>query len=168
MSLHKCVFLDRDGVLNRERGEYTYNLSDFEVIEGVAEGLKLLREAGYLLIVITNQAGVAKNLYSSEDVLNCHDYLQAQTGGLIDDLYFCTHHPITTESLLRKPDSLMLEKAVAKWQIDITSSYMIGDSNRDLVAASKINLKSVLITDQPKIDQLHAINLLEAVKNIIL
>lgn len=167
MSLHKCVFLDRDGVLNRERGEYTYQIRDFEVINGVAESFQQLKKAGYLLIVITNQAGIAKNIYSVEDVQLCHDYLQAQTGGLIDDLYFCTHHPLSTESLLRKPNSLMLEKAIAKWHVDVASSYMIGDSQRDMEAASKINLKSILIDVHSKKDQIHASSLLDAVKRIL-
>ena len=63
MQKQKCVFLDRDGVLNRERGDYTYKLEDFEVLPGVPEALALLKENGFLLIVVTNQAGVAKGLY---------------------------------------------------------------------------------------------------------
>lgn len=145
MKLRACIFLDRDGVLNKERGDYTYQVEDFEILPGVAEALHLLKEAGYLLIVITNQAGIAKGLYSNEDVMNCHHYLQQQTGSLIDDIYFCPHHPIKTESLLRKPNSLMIEKAVAKWGIDPALSYMIGDSDRDLLAADKLGIAGLLV-----------------------
>ncbi|MDX5437853.1 MAG: HAD-IIIA family hydrolase, partial [Pontibacter sp.] len=73
--MQKCVFLDRDGVLNRERGDYTYSLEHFEVLPHVPEALKMLKENGYLLIVVTNQAGVAKGLYQKSDVLACHQKL---------------------------------------------------------------------------------------------
>lgn len=171
MRLNKCVFLDRDGVLNRERGEYTFKIEDFEIISGVDEALKLLKKAGYLLIVITNQAGIAKRIYVEEEVLNCHAYLQAETGDLIDDLYFCPHHPITTQSLLRKPDSLMLEKAIAKWGVDTRNSFMIGDSLRDIKAAEKVGVSGILVGDKEKDKNLTAPiakNLLDAVNQFIL
>ena len=145
MKAKPCIFLDRDGVLNKERGDYTFRIEDFEILDGVAEALQLFKSAGYLLVVITNQAGIAKGLYQVEDVLKCHSYLQEATGKLIDDLYFCPHHPVKTESLLRKPDSLMLEKAIAKWNIDVESSYMIGDSDRDLISAAKVGVKGLLV-----------------------
>jgi D-glycero-D-manno-heptose 1,7-bisphosphate phosphatase len=168
MSLQKCIFLDRDGVLNRERGEYTFQIDDFEIISGVSDALKLLKDSGFLLIVITNQAGIAKGLYKKEDVIKCYQYLQTQTGDLIDDMYFCPHYPSETQSLLRKPDSLMLEKAVAKWGVDVRNSFMIGDSERDIQAASRLNVTGILITsDQPNKDNT-ALNLLDAVKKIIL
>lgn len=170
MRLHKCIFLDRDGVLNRERGEYTYKVNDFEIIAGVKKSLEILKKSGYLLIVITNQAGVAKGLYNREDVLICHAYLQAETGGLVDDIYFCPHHPVTTNSLLRKPNSLMLEKAIAKWQVDTNKSYMIGDSIRDIKAAEKIGVKGILVGDKELEDIAapRAKSLLDAVKQFIL
>lgn len=148
MRLHKCIFLDRDGVLNRERGEYTFKLDDFEILNGIKESLEILKKSGYLLIVITNQAGIAKGIYKREDVHKCHALLQAHTGNLIDDIYFCPHHPISTESLLRKPDSLMLEKAIAKWDIDTARSYMVGDSIRDIQAAEKAGVKGILVGDK--------------------
>jgi len=169
MSLHKCIFLDRDGVLNRERGEYTYKLQDFEILDGVSESLEILKASGYLLIVITNQAGIAKGIYSAEDVLNCHSFFQAQTGGLIDDIYFCPHHPVSTESLLRKPDSLMIEKAMAKWEIDAQRSFMVGDSVRDIQSAQKVGVKGILVGNREEgITALRAENLLSAVKKIII
>lgn len=170
MSLYKCVFLDRDGVLNRERGAYTYKLEDFDIIEGVAESLEKLKKAGYLLIVITNQGGIAKGIYSAGHVEDCHSYLQQFTAGLIDDIYFCPYHPVSTESLLRKPDSLMLEKAIAKWQIDPSQSFMVGDSERDILAAEKVGVKGVFVGDK-QVEGLtapKAKNLLDAVNHIIL
>lgn len=170
MRLHKCVFLDRDGVLNRERGEYTYKIEDFEILDGVKDSLEILKQSGYLLIVITNQAGIAKGLYQHTNVLDCHSYLQDQTGDLIDDIYLCPHHPSTTQSLLRKPESLMIEKAIAKWEIDASKSFMIGDSLRDIQAAEKVGVKGILVGDKEgeKATATRANNLLEAVNKFIL
>jgi D-glycero-D-manno-heptose 1,7-bisphosphate phosphatase len=170
MSINKCVFLDRDGVLNKERGEYTFQKEDFEIIDGVKDALKLLKQAGYLLIVITNQAGIAKGLYKRVDVAKCHQYLQTETGDLIDDIYFCPHHPTTTESLLRKPDSLMIEKAMAKWDIDPDKSFMIGDSFRDIDASEKVGVRGILVGDKEKtiFTTSKAHNLFDVVKRYIL
>ena len=144
-NMNKCVFLDRDGVLNVERGDYTYALGDFQIIEGVKEALVKLKEAGYLLIVITNQAGIAKGLYDKGAVLACHEKLQKEIGGLIDDLYYSPYHPISTESLGRKPGSLLFEKAIAKYNINPFESWMVGDRERDLVPAKKLGMQTVLV-----------------------
>jgi D-glycero-D-manno-heptose 1,7-bisphosphate phosphatase len=170
MSFHNCIFLDRDGVLNRERGEYTYHVEDFEVLSEVKESLEILKKSGFLLIVITNQAGIAKGIYHADDVLKCHGFLQAQTGHIIDDIYFCPHYPISTQSLLRKPDSLMLEKAIAKWEIDTSKSFMIGDSIRDIEAAEKVGVSGILVGDKEgkNVTTPKAKNLLDAVNKYIL
>jgi D-glycero-D-manno-heptose 1,7-bisphosphate phosphatase len=148
MQKRKCVFLDRDGVLNRERGEYTYKLDEFEILPGVTEALALLKRNGFLLIVITNQAGIAKNIYTSEDVIACHDKLQNSCNSLIDAIYYAPGHPSFSESLSRKPDSLMLERAIAKFNIDPSQSWMVGDSDRDLKAADKVGVRSILVGDK--------------------
>ncbi|MCJ8164862.1 HAD-IIIA family hydrolase [Pontibacter sp. E15-1] len=145
MQMQKCVFLDRDGVLNRERGDYTYALDDFDVLPRVAEALALLREHDYLLIVITNQGGVAKGRYQRADVLACHQKLQAVCGHLVDALYYAPGHPDYSASLSRKPDSLMLERAMAKYNIDPALSWMVGDSVRDLEAAAKVGVAGILV-----------------------
>lgn len=148
MQKQKCIFLDRDGVLNRERGDYTYALEDFEVLPGVPEALGLLKKNGYLLIVVTNQGGVAKGLYKKTDVLACHRKLQDSCNSLIDAHYMAPGHPNFSASLSRKPDSLMLEKAIAKYNIDPAQSWMVGDSLRDLEAAEKVGVKGILVGDK--------------------
>lgn len=148
MQKNKCIFLDRDGVLNRERGDYTHKLEEFEVLPRVPEALALLKENGYLLIVITNQAGIAKGFYQREDVLACHQKLQGACGLLIDAIYYAPNHPSYSESLSRKPDSLMFERAIAKYNIDPESSWMVGDSLRDLQAAAKVGVSAVLVGKQ--------------------
>lgn len=146
--MNKCIFLDRDGVLNRERGTYTYTIEDFEIPAGVPEALKQLKEAGYLLVVITNQGGIAKGLYTKDDVKACHQYLQQSCGHLLDDLFYAPSHPNYTESLSRKPESYMMERASAKHQISAEHSWMIGDSARDIEAAKKIQVKTVQVISE--------------------
>ena len=148
MQQQKCVFLDRDGVLNRERGEYTYKLDEFEVLPGVPEALRLLKQNGYLLIVVTNQGGIAKKLYSKADVIACHSKLQDSCDSLVDAIYYAPGHPNFSESLSRKPDSLMLERAMAKYNIDPAQSWMVGDSLRDIEAAEKVGVRSILVGDK--------------------
>lgn len=167
----KCVFLDRDGVLNEDRTDYVYRVEDFIIPEGVVEGLRQLKEAGYLLIVITNQAGIAKGLYTREDVMRCHNYLQEQCGNLIDDIYFSPHHPdYDTRSLTRKPDSLLLEKAIAKYNIDVKHSWMIGDAPRDMYAGKRVGVKTVQVRHtkaQSTVGDWEAYSLLEASERVM-
>ena len=143
--MKKCVFLDRDGVLNQERGEYTYNVEDFVIIRGVRVALIKLKKNGFLLLVITNQGVIAKGLYSRQHVLNCHNFLQEQTGNIIDAMYYSPYHPNFTQSISRKPDTLMFERAIARFGIDPGISWMVGDSDRDIVAAEKLGIKGIRI-----------------------
>lgn len=140
---HKAVFLDRDGILNVERGDYVWLLEDFKIVPGIIEVLKKLKADGYLLIVITNQAGITKGRYTREEMRKCHDYFQEKTGDIIDHFYYAPNHPSFSESLLRKPDSLMWEKAIARYDIDIENSWMIGDKERDLIPAQKLGMKTI-------------------------
>lgn len=149
MKQNKCIFLDRDGVINRDREDYVYRVEDFEILEGVIDALKTLKEAGFLLVIITNQSGIAKGIYTKEDVLQCYQYLQEQCGNLIDAHYFAPYHTVfDSESLTRKPNSLMLEKAIAKFQIDVEKSWLVGDSERDIKAAKKLGVKAILVGDK--------------------
>ena len=145
MKMKKCIFLDRDGVLNVERGEYTYRIEDFLVEKGVPEALAKLRDAGFLLVVITNQAGIAKGLYSEKEVFACHSKLQNEVGGVLDAIYFSPYHPDFTESLSRKPGTLLFQKAIAKYSINPSESWMIGDRGRDLIPAKSLGMKTILI-----------------------
>ncbi|MCP4457975.1 MAG: HAD-IIIA family hydrolase [Cytophagales bacterium] len=141
----KAVFLDRDGVLNEERGDYVWLLEDFKIVPGIIDVLKKLKSQSYLLIVVTNQAGIAKGRYTQEQMQECHDYFQKESGDLIDHFYYAPNHPDFSESLTRKPDSLMWEKAMAKFNIDPLQSWMIGDKERDLIPAKKFGMKTIRI-----------------------
>jgi D-glycero-D-manno-heptose 1,7-bisphosphate phosphatase len=146
--VNKCIFLDRDGVLNVERGTYTWKIEDFEIISGVKEALFDLKNADYKLVVVTNQAGISKGLFTKNEMDNCHEYLVSQTGNVIDDFYYSMYHTEYSNSLLRKPDSLMFEKAIAKYHIDPLVSWMIGNHERDLIPARKLGLKTIFIGEK--------------------
>jgi D-glycero-D-manno-heptose 1,7-bisphosphate phosphatase len=146
--MNKCIFLDRDGVLNEEVGTYVFKKEDFKILDGVKEAIQKFKAAGYLLIVITNQSGIAKGLYTKNDVMACHEILQKECGFLIDDIYFCPHHEdFDTASLLKKPNSLMIEKAMAKHNIDPDQSWMIGDQDRDITAGKKAGLRTIFVSN---------------------
>lgn len=168
--MNKCIFLDRDGVINVERGDYTYLPEDFKIIDGVPEAIEKIKKAGYLAIVITNQAGISKGTYSRDQMNLCHEILMEKTGRLIDKIYYCPYHPIRSASLCRKPDSLMIEKAIAKFDIDVKASWFIGDRCTDIACGQKIGLNTVLITDRANNEcnpTFVAGNLFEAVGSMI-
>lgn len=143
--MNKAVFLDRDGVLNQEMGEYVWEVEKFVVLPGVAQSLARLKAAGYYLIVVTNQAGIAKGLYTPAHVQACHQKLQQATGGALDALYFAPGHPSMSESLARKPDSLMLEKAAARFQLDMARCWLVGDRLRDMQAGHRVGVRGILV-----------------------
>ena len=143
--MNKCVFLDRDGVLNEDNPNYTYKVQNFNILPGVPEALQKLKKNGFLLVVVTNQSGIAQGLYTQTEMNECHDYLQQQTGHLIDHFYFSPYHPTVTASLARKPGTLMFEKARAKFMIDFAQSWMIGDRGRDIIPARELGIKTIQV-----------------------
>lgn len=148
MELKPAVFLDRDGVINRERGEHTWRLEDFEVLPTVADALRLADERGYLRIVISNQSGIGLGLYTHAEVERLHTYLHAHLaaeGAAINAVYYCPHHPQQGRCLCRKPGSLLLERAMARYGIDAERSVMIGDRERDVQAATAAGVKGILV-----------------------
>ena len=145
--MNKCVFLDRDGVINLERGDYTYKLEDFEILPGVVESIIRLKSAGFFIVVITNQAGIMKGVYTRQQMNECHKKLQIACSNNIDSIYYCPYHPSITESLARKPDTLMFEKAISKYRIDPQKSWMVGDRERDIIPAHKLGMRTALVTN---------------------
>ena len=159
MSLRPCLFLDRDGVINHDPGDYTKNLSEFTILPTVMEALTLAKEAGFEVVIITNQGGLAKGLYTHEDVTKIHAHLTRvceDNGTPILDIFYSPHHPSTGKSLSRKPGSLMVERACAKHQLDPSRSWMVGDKQRDLDAASPVGVRGVLV--KPNAPLLDAVN----------
>jgi D,D-heptose 1,7-bisphosphate phosphatase len=154
--MNKAVFFDRDGVINFERGEYTYLPKDFVINEGIIPSLKKLQHHGFLLIIVSNQGGISKKVYTKEQVEEVHQYLKDELRKQdiqLTEIYYCPHHEAFENCLCRKPKSLMLEKAIARFDIDIQSSYMIGDSDRDITAAEKVGLKTIKIEPNENIEK---------------
>jgi D-glycero-D-manno-heptose 1,7-bisphosphate phosphatase len=143
--MSRCVFLDRDGVLNQDNPNYSYRVEEFKILPGVIEAIALLKEAGFLLVVVTNQSGIAQKIYTEAQMRECHDYLQSACSHRIDHFYFCPHHPSVTASLARKPGTLMFEKAIAKFNIDVTTSWMVGDRGRDIIPARDLGIATIQI-----------------------
>lgn len=168
--VNKCVFLDRDGVLNNDRVDYVYKVDDLIVKNGVSEALKKLKAEGYLLIVITNQSGIDKGIFTESDVNKVHDEIQSRTGRCIDEFYISIFHRTITKSLATKPGSLLFEKAIAKYNIDIVNSWMVGDRLRDLEPANKLGIKGILVDNEynENYPEREAKNLLDAVDRYIL
>jgi D-glycero-D-manno-heptose 1,7-bisphosphate phosphatase len=169
--MNQCVFLDRDGVINKDNPNYTYRIEEFEILPGVVEAITKLKEAGYFVVVVTNQSGIAQGLYTEKQMKECHDYLQSECNNRIDHFYFCPHHPSVTASLARKPGTLMFEKSIAKFNIDVSKSWMVGDRGRDIIPARDLGIKTIQVGHEiePENRADHTVeNLLQAAEYILL
>lgn len=147
--MNKAVFFDRDGTLNSNEGHYyVWKTEDLRLNPGVAKALSELKARGYLLIVITNQGGISKEEYRMEDVEAFHRALHtalAGEGAAVDEIYYCPHHSDREACLCRKPLPLMIEKALARFEIDPALSWMVGDAPRDVEAGKAAGLQTILI-----------------------
>ncbi len=141
----KAVFIDRDGVINEDRN-YVHRISDFVLLPGVIEGLILLHKAGYRLIVVTNQGGIALGYYDKTAMDRLHDHMRkiiAEYNVAFDGIYSCPHHPrgiiksLAIECKCRKPSPGMLLQAAEDFDLDLGSSVMIGDKLSDLQAGRR-------------------------------
>ncbi|OQX97583.1 MAG: hypothetical protein B6I20_12290 [Bacteroidetes bacterium 4572_117] len=147
--MQKAIFLDRDGVINaNDNHYYVFRVDDFQLNEGVISSLQSFLKKGFLLIIISNQGGVSKKKYTIKDIEKLNDHivgLFAKENIKITESYYCPHHSDIEKCICRKPNSLMIEKAVARFNIDIKESYMIGDSVRDVQASEKIGVKGIKV-----------------------
>jgi D-glycero-D-manno-heptose 1,7-bisphosphate phosphatase len=146
MERKKAVFLDRDGVINHDPGDYTLNLSEFHVLPTAFEAMKSMWDAGYLLVIITNQACIAKGKTTVEAVEEIHSFLGEEArkmGFEIAECYYCPHHPDFSQCLCRKPGSIMVEKALGRFDLDAERCVMIGDKDRDVQCAEGAGVRGV-------------------------
>lgn len=137
-ALGKAILLDRDGIINHDPGDYTKSVEEFHILPTVLDALKQWKSAGYKLILITNQGGIAKGRYGHREVSEIHAVLQSAceaVGAPLDDIFYSPHHPDYGASLSRKPGSLMVEKALAKHRLDPDACWMFGDKVRDIECA---------------------------------
>jgi D-glycero-D-manno-heptose 1,7-bisphosphate phosphatase len=153
MGKRRAVFLDRDGTINVEV-QYLSDVSKFQFIPGVPWALKRLKEAGYLLVVVTNQSGIGRGYYDEAALDSIHQHMHADLasfGAAIDACYFCPHHPehavgeYRKECGCRKPLPGMLQQAAADLDIDLAASFMIGDKLADVEAGINAGCTSLMV-----------------------
>ena len=145
---NKAVFIDRDGTININV-EYLDTPDEFKMYPGVAEGIRLLKENGYKIIVITNQSGIARGFFTEETLEKIHNKMKdelSEKGASIDAIYYCPHHP-DEKCNCRKPNTGLLKKAIKDFDIDVKNSFFIGDRMIDVEAGSKIGVKTVLVPE---------------------
>lgn len=173
-NIRKAVFLDRDGVINKDNG-LVFRKDQMELIDGIEDALQLIHQKGYLAVVITNQSVIARNLCSFDELDAINAYMETLLGkrhAYIDALYYCPHHPdggypeerkeYKIKCECRKPAPGLLLKAARELNIDLTDSIMIGDRNSDVQAGINANVKhSVIIPTN------EAGKLIEVLRNLI-
>lgn len=145
-----AVFLDRDGVINREV-DYLSDPKDLEILRGAPEAIRELREAGFKVIVISNQSGVARGYFTVKTLGAITRKLNselAKSGAKLDAVYYCVHHPDAGRRVkceCRKPGILMVERAARRFRIDLSRSYVVGDTTTDLQTARNAGCGALLV-----------------------
>lgn len=160
----KAIFLDRDGTINKYVG-FLRTLDEFELLPNVANAIKCINESGYLCIVVTNQPVIARGEVTFEQLEEIHNKMETLLGiegAYVDGIYFCPHHPnkgfageiveLKRECDCRKPKPGMLLQAADDFNIDLSQSYMIGDSKADIDAGKAANCKTIFLSDEKGID----------------
>ena len=156
--MNKAVFLDRDGTLNIDYG-YVHKIDDFHFIEGSIEALKKLKEMGYLLVLVTNQSGIARGYFTEQEFLQLTEWMDwslADRGVDLDGIYYCPHHPeaklaeFKQDCDCRKPKSGMLLQAIEELNIDPARSIMIGDKVEDLFAGQGAKIRTNILVRMGK------------------
>jgi D-glycero-D-manno-heptose 1,7-bisphosphate phosphatase len=162
-----AVFLDRDGVINQDTG-YVASVDDFHFIDGAIEALQLLKKKGYCLVVVTNQSGIARGLFTEKQFMHLTEWMDwslADRDVDLDGIYYCPHHPTEGEAPYRqvcecrKPAPGMLLDAAKELDIDLASSYMVGDKGADMQAAKAAGVmhKVLVRTGKPVTEESQAL-----------
>ncbi len=151
--MNRAVFLDRDGTLSEEVG-YVNHLDRFKLYPWTAQAVRRLNQAGLQVIVITNQSGVARGYFPESLVQEIHQLLQAQlaaAGAFLDGIYYCPHHPegsvlpYRISCACRKPGTGLIQRAALEKNLDLTSSFIVGDRYQDLRPGFTVNARTILV-----------------------
>ena len=149
--MNKALFLDRDGLINVEK-DYLYKIEDFEFIDGIFDLCKHYQNLGYIIIVVTNQSGIARGYYSESDFYILTSWMIKEfkkKSVEIKKVYFCPHHPdITGSCACRKPNPGMLLEASKEFDIDLKNSIIVGDKERDVEAGINAGLLETYLFDE--------------------
>ena len=143
----KAIFLDRDGVLNKNKDDYVKNISELEIFPYILEPIKKLQSAGFKIIVITNQSAINRGLMTEKHLNEIHEKIQSfliPHNAKIDSFYYCPHTPAENCSC-RKPKTGLLLKAIDDFLIDIPNSWFIGDRDSDIQAGESVGCKTLKI-----------------------
>jgi histidinol-phosphate phosphatase family protein len=144
----EAVFIDRDGTINRDV-PYCSRPEDFELLPGVGQGIKLLRDSGFKIIVVTNQSGIARGYFTRETLERIHNRMKedlATYQAVIDAIYYCPHHP-DEGCACRKPNPKLILDAAQDLNLNLTQSYIIGDSDKDAQAGNQAGCRKGFVID---------------------
>ncbi len=144
--INKACFLDRDGVLNEDVG-YLHKIEEFKWIDGAIDAIELLKKNKFLVIVVTNQSGIGRGYYTSNDVENLHKWMNntlKKKNIQINDFFFCPDLPTNDPKSRRKPSPKMINEAIEKYNLDKSKCFMIGDRPSDLEAAKNAEIRGFL------------------------
>lgn len=153
--MKKVIFLDRDGTINIDRN-YLYRIDEFEYAEGAIKGMQKLCKAGYVLIVITNQSGIARGLYSEQQFTELNNWMiedLQKKGIIITETFYCPHledgiiEKYSKQCNCRKPKTGLFWQAIRKYEVDLEKSYAIGDKLRDLAICHESNIQGILLSE---------------------
>ena len=143
----KAIFLDRDGVINQERKDYVKKLDEFIILDKTSDAINIIKNRGFLVIIITNQSAINRKLLSVETLNKIHEKIQSyleRYDTSFDGVYFCPHTQ-SENCECRKPKPGLILQAVIDFQIDLSESYMIGNSETDIHAAKNAGCKGILL-----------------------
>ena len=184
--MNKAVFLDRDGVITEDPPHYAHRVDQVRIIPGSGEAIRLLNDGGYLVIVVSNQSGIARGYYQERDVALFNEEMKRQLsleGAHIDAIYYCPHHPdgniekFREVCSCRKPQPGMLIQAAKQHQINLKASFLIGDKFSDIRAGNAVNCRTIFVLTGHGKEEMHhlngstvpvAVNLLNAVQEYII
>ena len=171
--LQPAIFLDRDGTVNYDSG-YVKNPEEIWLLDGVAEGIRKLKDDfGFKMVIVSNQAGVAKGLLTIKDVLAVNDKINEllrDKKTSIDAFYFCPYHPDfdpPEKAICRKPSPFMIIKAAEELNLDLGRSYMVGDKSSDIEAGLNAGVKTVFITPDSAKEEISILHNLEKKPNFV-
>jgi len=153
--MDKFIFLDRDGVINKDSPEYVKNWFEFEFLPGSLDAISLLTENNYQVVVITNQSIINRKLASLDDLEFLHFMMKKavrEGGGKIKDIFFCPHRPEDNCSC-RKPEPGLILEAQKKYEIDVTKSVMVGDSAKDIECAKRAGCRYAILVKTGNYEQ---------------
>lgn len=153
---NRILFLDRDGVINKKRVDYVKNIDEIEFLPDIFNAIRKINELGFIIIIITNQSVVNRQIISEKKLNEIHDYMLSimeKNSCKITKIYYCPHHP-NENCKCRKPKTGMIEQAIKEFKIDLSNAILIGDSDSDIQVANKMKIKSIKIKTDGNLNKL--------------